>query len=690
VNRLGRNLFESLRPAAEGEPAERPGPLVRAGAFAAVHPVAVAWFLAAAVAAISYRHLITASSLSGGSLAAFPSSPRGFFGEFVSGLRSTALGGTTAASPALPMLGVSSALAFANPALAQKVLLLALPILAAVGCYRALRSIPVLRVAAVLGAACYGLTPLVLWALSDGRLPELVFLSGLPWLAGRLIGFFGSSPPPRRVRWIVGAAVGLGALGCFFPGAFLAAGLVACVALVFPGGGGRAIGLGRAALAAAGAAVLAWPVATGIVGSSGRSLSNAVGTPSFAETLRLALGPAPGHWWVAFFLPIAAAMGLGFAAGRLRRPAARSALMAIAGVYLAWAAASGWLSPWFANPVAYAAVAAFGMASLAAMGVESVVEGILDRSFGLAQIGSAVLVGVLTIGLGGQVLQASRGAWEIGGGLRTSPAYAMVRTGSGEGDRVLWIGRRLGGEYPAPGGPPMGVAAAGPSSVRFAVTAPEGTSAYDTGRPLDGAGYARLSATISAIMSGPTRHAGSLLAPFGIQFVVARSGDLPPAVLARLDEQIDLIDSGTAGLVIYRDPIVVPAAAVITDPAWRAAAASNDLTATAALQDPGAIALHGSGSEFSGHVPAGRGLPAGSSVLLSQEFAGGWRLSAAGFRQAVTPKPAFGWATGFAYRPVGTFVVRYTGQTLRTVAVGLLALLWLAALWITRRPTREG
>ena len=532
-DRWSRYTMETLRPAATAAAteadaeAERPTAWARARTLALTHPVAVAWVLTALVIAMSYRHLVTASPLAGGALAAFPSSPRGFFEEFVSGLRHTALGGTAPGTPALPMLGVSSAIAFANPSLAQKVLLLALPVLASIGCYRALQRIPVGRTAAVLGAACYGLSPIVLWGLSDGRLPELVFIAGLPWLTGRLIALFGSNPPARRVRWIAGAALGLAALGSFFPGAFLAAAVVAVIALILPGGGGRIAGLARVGLAVAGAALLAWPATVGILGSAGRSLADGVGTPSFGDALRVALAAAPGDWVIAFFLPIAAALGLGFASGAVRRPAARSMLMMLAGVYLAWAAANGWLPAWLSNPVSYAALAAFAMASLAAMGLESVLSGLHRRSFGMAQFGSALLVGVVTVGLAGQAFQAMRGSWEIGGSDRVSPAYAVVQPANGESYRVLWVGRRLGGSFPAPGGVPMGTAAAGSASVRFAVTAPPGASAYEFGRSLGGPGYGGLSEVLSAILSGPTRQGGAMLAPFGIRYVVAGNGDLP-------------------------------------------------------------------------------------------------------------------------------------------------------------------
>jgi GT2 family glycosyltransferase len=703
ANRWSRTVVDAFRPAAFAAAGEaRPSTWTRVRAAAGAHPVAFAWVLAVVVAAIAYRHLLTAPVLTGGSLAQFPSSPGGFFQEFASGLRHTALGGTAPASPALPMLGVASVLSLARPFLAQKIILLVLPALAAVGSYRALRSIPVGRMGAVLGSVCYALSPVVLWGLSEGLLPELVFLAGLPWLASRLIGFFGSNPPRRRIRWIVGAAVGLAALGCFVPGAFVAALIVTAVAVLFPGGGGRLVGLARAALAVVGAAALAWPVVSGIAGSGGRSLGGSTGVPTFPDALRTVIGSAPGDWALAFFLPIAAALGLGFASGRLRRPAARSLLMAIAGVYLAWAAGNGWLPPWFSNPAVFAALAAFGMASLVGMGTDSVVEGLHRRSFGIAQVGSAALIAVLSVGVAGQALQAARGAWHIGGADRISPAYAAIQPEGMRAYRILWIGRPLGGAFPAPGGAPSGIAGAGTASIRFGVTAPAGASAYDFGRPLDGAGYDALGKSLSAIMRGPTRHGGALLAPFGIRYVVAGAGDLPAPSLARLLQQLDIVGSSAAGLVVFHDTVAAPLNAVIADPTWRRAAVAGTLESTAQLESPKAFPLRGSDGRF-GIGPFGAESPSpGGSIVLSQEFDGHWRLapsqvadvrtqpSPSSAAPSAAPRRAFGWSIAFPYRPSDNGgSVTFTGQGIRTAMVIVLALLWAAALWITRRPSRQ-
>ena len=691
LNLWWRRFADTLREQDVTAPADAPRPSVaeRVRAVSIAHPVAVAWVVGMIVAAVAYRHLLTASPLTGGALAGFPTSPRGFFGEFLSGLRHTALGGGAPASPALPMLGVASTLTFANPSLAQKVLLLALPILAAVGFYRAVRTIPVGPAAAVIGAACYALAPVTLWSLSEGRLPEAVYLAGLPWLAARLIWFFSSDPPRRQVRWIIGAAVGLAALGAFFPGVLLAAAIVALIAVIIPGGSGRVRGAGRVVLAVGASVVLALPVVIGIFASGGRSLADPTGPASFADVLRTAVGRAPGDWPLAFFLPIGAALGLGFASGTRARPAARSTLMALAGIYLAWAAANGWLPTSLSNPAAYAALAAFGMASLIAMGIDGVATGLPRRAVGGAQVASIAFAAIVAVGVCGQAMQAGRGAWEIGGRDRLAPAYAVVETDGGEAYRVLWLGAPTAEHLPPPGGVAMGSAGLGRSAVRFAVTAPAGASAYDMARPLSGSGLDQLTRTLGAILDGPTRHAGSLLAPYGIRYVVGAIGDLPDAVQTRFARQLDMVETAAGGLVVFRDTLTVPLAAVIRDPGWARAAATGDLKAEAAMQDPHAIPLAGSGGHWALPATTGQSFPPGSFVLLGQQAGPHWRLTSPGGGPALSPEAAFGWAVGFAYRPTDAgFTVTFAGQAQRTALVMLLSAVWLAALWITRRPSR--
>jgi hypothetical protein len=152
-----------------------------------------------------------------------------------------------------------------------------------------------------------------------------------------------------------------------------------------------------------------------------------------------------------------------------------------------------------------------------------------------------------------------------------------------------------------------------------------------------------------------------------------------------------MVETNAGGLVVFRDAVGIPLAAVVSDPTftWERAAYGGDLETTAQLRQPAAVPLEGSSGRL--HLPAGAAssLPPGSIVLGGQQFGPHWQLTPAGGGGAPEAQQAFGWSVGFDYRPtVAGFTMRFTGQALRTAEVVLLSVLWLCALWITRRPSR--
>jgi GT2 family glycosyltransferase len=656
---------------------------VRFVRFAVAHPVALAWAIGLAVMGLAYRDLFGASPLAGGGLPAFPSSPAGFFRELVSGVRSTGLGGTGPASPALAILGGGSVLTLGSPALLQKALLLGLPPVAAVGAYRAIRAVAGERVPAVVSAAAYALSAVVLWSVSEGRIAELAFLAGLPWLATKLTEAFAPSGRPANHRWVAGAGLGLAVLASFFPGVLLAAVLVVGAALLVPAAGGsRGRGLALAGAAGLAAAVLALPVTMGLVHGSGGGMADLVGFASFARVARLSPGPGPGGWLPALSLPVAAAFALAFVPPGGIRPAVRAAVAGTGGLYLAWMAAAGYLPAALSNPVAYLGVSAFSFSLVVGLGLSSLMAGMAARSFGHRQVGTVLLSTVLGLGLASQAIAAAAGSWTVGGPDRLPAAYPLVGRAGPPNYRVLWLGSWSGGPLPAPAGQPDGRVAAGEASVRFAVTGPAGATALDLGRSADGPGYDRLRAALAEILTGRTRHGGALLAPFGIRFVVATPSGVPMAVQTLLGGQLDMGRLPAGGLVIYRDPKAAPVAATVAGPEWVRGAREGDPRGWSSLPAPDATPLDGGGERL-----VGRG-GGGGLILLSQQFDRSWRLLASS-GAARAPERAFGWGVGFP-APAGRFEVRFGGQRLRDVMLVFLAVLWIAALWITRRPARGG
>jgi hypothetical protein len=128
------------------------------------------------------------------------------------------------------------------------------------------------------------------------------------------------------------------------------------------------------------------------------------------------------------------------------------------------------------------------------------------------------------------------------------------------------------------------------------------------------------------------------------------------------------------GLTIFRNSAELPTAFVSTE------APIPDVADPALLEESpptDATPMEGGGERWSGIAPE-----AGHAVVTEQ-FDGGWRVESGGRRLA--PFPGFGWAIAGTVEP-GEVLVEYTNQWVRTAELVVLAVLWLAALWITRKP----
>jgi hypothetical protein len=184
---------------------------------------------------------------------------------------------------------------------------------------------------------------------------------------------------------------------------------------------------------------------------------------------------------------------------------------------------------------------------------------------------------------------------------------------------------------------------------------------------------------LTEIVAGSTRHGGHLLAPLGVRFLVAAEGDVPEPVLARLDEQLDLVRVPAGGLVIYRNPRALPVASVVSGEAFATAAAGGGLPALARLPALQTAPLAPRDGGFAGRSEGG-------TAYLAQQFDAGWRARAAG---SVSPaRPAFGWAMAAPVEP-GEVVLAPSPSARRTAELWVLAVLWAAALWVTRRPAQR-
>jgi hypothetical protein len=403
-----------------------------------------------------------------------------------------------------------------------------------------------------------------------------------------------------------------------------------------------------------------------------------VGEPDPWRILRLVLGPAPGSWLVAAFLPLAALAGLALARDRFRGPAVRLAAIVLVSFAFAWLGAAGYLPPALSNPPVFVTLAAAAEAVLVAIGLASIAGGVAHESFGLRQIAAASLAGVLALGIGGQSLAAMLGGWAVGGPTQVTAAWAVIDSTATGRFRVLWIGGPSGLPFPAPGGDPAAEVDAGGTRVRYQLTDRSGSLAIDTGRTLTGPGADALDRAVGEILAGGSVHGGALLAPFGIRFVVASPSDLPPAAGEAFGAQVDLNRAPSSGLVIWRNGVTldVAVAAAPTD-AERDAIGSGEPEAIQRLTHVEATPLASVEGGWSGPTEGG------TDVLLSTEFDGSWGIDGSD----VTPERSFGWATWLP-TTAPTVTARFGGQLPATIAAWLLAAVWAVALWVTRKPVR--
>jgi hypothetical protein len=345
-------------------------------------------------------------------------------------------------------------------------------------------------------------------------------------------------------------------------------------------------------------------------------------------------------------------------------------------VLLSWLAAANYLPPASSNPPAFGAVAAVSMASLIGFGLTSFTGSLRLEAFGLRQIAGVTLAGVLGAGLLLQAVAAMVGTWGVGSpGERIPPEWTVISGPANGPFRVLWLTGDRGDVLPPPAGDPQRRLEAGPATVRYALTDRDGASVLDLGRPLSGPGPDHLELALREILSETTHHGGALLAPFGVRFVVAERAAFPAAAREAFDAQIDVNVVPASGFVVYRNPVALPPAAGLeTEPADREILGAGDPSTIAMWRPVPAAPLQ--------RVRGGWDGPGvGGTVFVSTEYDAGWELE----RSPRRPEVAFGWANGF--RAEGEPIrIRHGGSLPARIQAMLLTIIWLGALWATRKP----
>jgi GT2 family glycosyltransferase len=151
------------------------------------------WLTLAVVLAFGSRQLLADGVPAIGQLAPFPDSPLTLLHQFVSGWRTTGLGGEAPAPPAFALLGAAGVLFAGAMPLLQKVLVVGMLPLGIIGMHRLTAPLGSWR-ARLVGAVLYAAVPLPYDALSRGRWGGLIAYAAAPWLLARLLRATGLAP----------------------------------------------------------------------------------------------------------------------------------------------------------------------------------------------------------------------------------------------------------------------------------------------------------------------------------------------------------------------------------------------------------------------------------------------------------------------------------------------------------------
>jgi hypothetical protein len=584
------------------------------------------------------------------------SSGSALLAEWWAGWREPGMGEQAVAPAVVPGLGLLGTVLFGSIGLARRLLVFAPLLVGALGAWKLFVHQGSMRARAAMLAA-YGLNPVALNAIAEGRLQALFVYGAAPWVLRRVARgarvepfVEDGAPAPAWWRQVAGIALALALVASVTPlGALIVVLSVVAVALVVAIGRDRAAGSRMLALVGTGAllavpVVLPWLVAAVMRGDAATLTGLWTGrgaVPSASDLITGSVGPVT----VGLFgwgLLVAAAYGL--ASGRSWR--------------LRWAAA-GWVLSvlaWLvtialgtidmlagAGPELFLMPAVLGLAMAVAMGAFAFEHDVIGSDFGLPQVLSGVAVLGLLLLLVPVGVAAADGRW-----YQPEGDFERVLTAVDDGDssRVVWIGDP--DVLPLSGWP---LASLDGLSVGTSVGVdPLVTQRYR----LDGGdGVVALRDAVDAALTRQTSRLGRLLAPMGVQYVVVvdrpapqpfaeREVPVPAGAVAALREQLDLTEVElNPGLVLFEVGEPWPLRSDITDLDLPESVDVQDLVAMAqtAREAPPAVLGSGTGTAFSDELPADR------TIAQAETADGGWSLEVDG--ESAERSPLLGWQQQF-------------------------------------------
>jgi len=636
------------------------------------HPVGTLLAIALVLGLIGARTMFFSQPLAGIDLLPFPSSTHSFFSAFASGWRGPTAGGAGPATPGLALLGILSFITFGSGWLAERVLVLGLPLVGALSMYRLAGALQMGDRGRRLAVVAYAASPLMLGAFGGGRLPDLVLIALAPIL---LLPILRAAGVLADAGWrsVASGVAGLAVATSLAPWsiAFVAgAGLVVAALCIGTRKTTAGAVLRRTVVIIGGALVMLLPWSAELF-RAGSPLGGggSDGVRTMTDVLALSAGPVRAlPLAIAFGLPVAGLAGLAAAPRERRRSALIFAGIAFASIGAAWAIARGvpWIAP---RPGLALTGAAVAWSVLAGIGFDAAASRLRARTFGVQHLVAGVagvFLVVQIVAAGGWVARGQHPGLAASGDLLPS---GLVQQAAQEGAfRVAWID---------------GTAAA----PTIALTGPEGQTMEQYLERSAGAGAVELRRAMAAIASNETESGGRLLATFGVRYVIVRP-TADPALSAALARQVDLAFSQRRGSLVYENNAGLPVATTVSTPGWVQAAASGFQAAAGAEASPnGGPGL----SQVGATGFRGTSATDADQILLAEDYSAGWRARVDG--KTLRPQRSFGWATRFDLpaKP-NNVVISWTGQRWHrgALVLELLLVLGFAIRWSQRAARERG
>jgi GT2 family glycosyltransferase len=151
------------------------------------------WLGLAVVLGFGSRSLLAGRFPAVGQFVPFPDSPFTLLHQFVSGWRTSGLGGEASAPPAFVFLGAAGVLFFGGMGVLQRVVILGMLPAGLLGMHRLSAPLGSWRVR-VTAVVLYAAVPLPYDALAEGRWSGLIAYAAAPWVLGRLLRATGLEP----------------------------------------------------------------------------------------------------------------------------------------------------------------------------------------------------------------------------------------------------------------------------------------------------------------------------------------------------------------------------------------------------------------------------------------------------------------------------------------------------------------